>query len=38
VIITKFVENVNQVDRKNLDRNLTQAISKGMDTLPPAVN
>ena len=36
VIITKFVENVNQVDRGNLDKNLTKAISKGLDTLPPA--
>jgi hypothetical protein len=36
VIITKFVENANEVDRKNLDRNLTRAISKGLDKLPPA--
>ena len=36
VIITKFVENVNEVDRENLDRNLTKAISRGLDTLPPA--
>jgi hypothetical protein len=38
VIITKFVENVNQVDRQNLDKNLSRAISKGLDTLPPASN
>ena len=38
VIITKFVENTNQVDRQNLDKNLSRAISKGLDTLPPASN
>ena len=38
VIITKFVENVNQVDRQNLEKNLSRAISKGLDTLPPASN
>jgi hypothetical protein len=34
VIITKFVENVNQVDPKRLDANLTKAIAKGLDPLP----
>lgn len=36
VIITKFVENVNQVDTQRLDKNLTRGIAKGLDTLPPA--
>ncbi len=36
VIITKLVENVNEVDRQSLDKNLTRAISKGLDTLPKA--
>lgn len=36
VVITKFVENVNQVDPKRLDSNLTKAISKGLDPLPEA--
>ena len=38
VIITKFVENANQGDAKNLDRNLSKAISKGLNTLPAANN
>jgi hypothetical protein len=36
VIITKFVENVNQVDRKKLDNNLSKAINKGLKPLPPS--
>lgn len=34
VVITKFVENVNQVDPKRLDTNLSKAIAKGLDPLP----
>ena len=34
VVITKFVENVNQVDPQRLDTNLTKAIAKGLDPLP----
>ena len=36
VIITKFVENVNQIDPQQLDKNLSKGIAKGLDTLPPA--
>jgi len=36
VIITKFVENVNQVDQKELEKNLTRAIARGLETLPAA--
>jgi hypothetical protein len=38
VVITKFVENINQVDRKNLDSTLSKAISRGLETLPKAAN
>ena len=36
VVVTKLVENVNEVDRKNLDATLTKAIAKGLNKLPPA--
>jgi len=36
VIITKFVESTNQVDQKQLDKSLTKAIARGLETLPAA--
>jgi hypothetical protein len=36
VVITKLVENVNEVDRKKLDTTLTKAIARGLDKLPSA--
>ncbi len=36
VIITKFVENANQTERKKLDNTLSKAIARGLETLPKA--